>query len=73
MLREQKKDSFYNEQIQNRLTTNGEYFLDMDGVLYRRVKGKQPKLVVPQSLIQDVIAENHNPNFRGPPGEQKDI
>jgi len=53
MLREQKKDSFCNEQIQNRLTTNGEYLLDMDGVLYRRVKGKQPKLVVPQSLIPD--------------------
>jgi len=51
MLREQMKDSFCNEQIQNRLTTNGEYLLDMDGILYRRVKGKQPKLVVPQSLI----------------------
>jgi len=46
MLREQKKDSFCNEQIQNRLIANGEYFLDMDGVLHRRVKGKQPKLVV---------------------------
>jgi len=65
MLREQNKDSFCNEQIQNRLTTSGGYFLDMDGVLYRRVKGKQPKLVVPQSLIQDVIAENHTP-FSGP-------
>jgi len=42
MLKEQKKDSFCKEQIQNGLTTNGEYFLDMDGVLYRRVKGKQP-------------------------------
>jgi len=49
MLREQKKDSFCREQIHNRLTTNGEYYLDMHGDLYRRVKGKQPKLVVPQS------------------------
>jgi hypothetical protein len=38
MLREQKKDSFCNEQIQNQLTTNGEYFLSMDGILYRGVK-----------------------------------
>ena len=61
MLGGKRKDLFCKEQIQNRLTTNGEYFLDMEGVLYRRVKDKQPKLVVPQSLIQDVIAENHNP------------
>jgi hypothetical protein len=63
MIREQEKDSFCKELVQNRLTANGEYFLDRDGALYRSVKGKQPKLVVPQSLIQDVIAENHNPIF----------
>jgi hypothetical protein len=63
MIREQEKDSFCKEQIQNRLTANGECFLDMDGVLYRRVKSKQLKLVIPQSLIQDVIAENHDPIF----------
>jgi len=44
-------------------------FLDMDGVLYRRVKNKQPKLVVAQSLIKDELAENHNPYFRDPPVE----
>ena len=37
MLSEQKKYSFCQGQIQNRPATNGEYFLDMDGVLYRRV------------------------------------
>lgn len=31
----------------------------MGEVLYRRLKGKQHKLVFPQSLMQDVIAENH--------------
>ena len=72
VLRERKKDLFCKQQIQNRLNTNGEYFLDMDGVLYRRIKGKQPKLVVPHSLMQDVIAENHDPIFV-PPGEQKDL
>jgi len=71
MLREQKKDSFCNEQIQNQLTTNGEYFLSMDGILYRGVKVKQPKLVVPQSLIKDVIAENHNPIFVAHPGSKR--
>jgi len=37
MLREQNKGSFCKQQKQKRLTTNGEYFLDMVGVLYRRV------------------------------------
>jgi hypothetical protein len=40
-------------------------------VLYRRVKDKQPKLVVPQTLIQDVIAENHNPIFVAHPGSKR--
>jgi len=43
----------------------------MDGVLYRRMKGKQPKLVVPQSLMQDIIAENHNPIFVAHPGSKR--
>ena len=71
MLSEQKKDSFCQGQIVNRPATNGEYFFDMDGVLYRRVKGRQPKLVVPQSLIQDVIAENRNPIFVAHPGNER--
>jgi hypothetical protein len=43
----------------------------MGGFLYRRLKGKQPKLVVPQSLIQDVIAENHDPIFVAHPGSKR--
>ena len=38
-----------------------------------KVKGKQPKLVVPQSLIQDVIAENHNPIFLAQPGSKRTL
>lgn len=71
MNREQPEVSFCKEQVQKCLTANGEYFLYMDGVLYRKVKGKQPKLVVPQSLIQDVIAENQNPIFVVHPGNKR--
>ena len=73
MMKEQKKDLFCKEQVQNRLTAKSEYFLDMDGVLYRRVKCKQPKLVVPQALIQEVIAENHNPIFVAHPGIKRTL
>ena len=34
------------------------------------MKGKQPKLVVPQALIQEVIAENQNPFFVAHPGSK---
>jgi hypothetical protein len=73
MIKEQKKNLFCKEQVQNRLTANSEYFLDMDGVLYRRLKGKEPKLVVPQDLIQEVIAENHNPIFVAHPGSKRTL
>jgi hypothetical protein len=45
--------------------------LDRDGVLYRRVKRIHPKLVVPQYLIQDVIARNHHPIFVVHPGSKR--
>ena len=66
MIREQqRKYSFCEEQVQNGLTSNGEYFLDTDGVLYRK-----EKLVVPQSLIQEVITENHDSIFVAHPGSK---
>ena len=36
-----------------------------------REKGKTPKLVVPQSLIQDLIFENHKPIFVAHPGNKR--
>jgi transposase InsO family protein len=73
MMKEQTRDFFSKELVQNCLTANSKYFLDMDGVLYRRVKSKQPKVVVPQSLIQEVIAENHNPIFVAHPGNKRTL
>jgi len=37
------------------------------------VKCKQPKLVVPQALIQEVIAENHNSIFVAHPGSKRTL
>jgi hypothetical protein len=55
MIREQRIDSFCKEQVQNRLRAIGDYFLDMDAVLYRRVKVKHHKLLVSMSQIQNII------------------
>jgi len=73
MMKEQKKDLFCKEQVQPPYSKQQIFFLDMDGILYRRVKGKQPKLVVPQALIQEVIAENHNPIFVAHPGSKRTL
>jgi hypothetical protein len=70
ILKEQRKDSFCKEQTQNSLTANGQYFwtwMEFCG----GARGKQPKLVVPQSLIQDVIAENHDSIFVAHPGNKR--
>jgi pyruvate carboxylase len=71
ILEEECKDLFCGRQKQSRLTPRSEFFLYMDGLLYRRQSGKEHQLVVPQSLVQEVIAENHDPIFVAHPGSKR--
>jgi hypothetical protein len=71
VIKEQRKNSFCEEQEQNHLTANGEYILDVGRFLYRRMKGKQPEQLVPPSMIQDAIAKNYNPIFVTPQGGKR--
>jgi len=43
-------------------------FLDNDGILYRRRCHGKHQLIVPQSLISEVIKENHDSVFVAHPG-----
>jgi len=43
--------------------SKNEYSLDSDDVMYRRQQNGKHQLVVPQTLIQDVIRENHDPKY----------
>jgi hypothetical protein len=45
-----------------------EYFTNLEGVMYKRWQGKQPMLVVPRSLIREVISLNHDSIYAAHPG-----
>lgn len=71
ILKEQGKDGFCIRQKQNGFAAKSEFSLDSDGVLYRRHGGKEPQIVVPHSLVHDVIVENHDPVFAAHPSSQR--
>jgi len=55
ILAEQSKDHFCNAQKPKIRTSKSEYFLDDDGVMYKRSREHQHQLVVPKALVQDII------------------
>jgi hypothetical protein len=68
---EQSKDHFCNVQKPKIRSSKGEYFLDDDGVMYKRSREHQHQLVVPKSLVQDIIKANHNSVYIGHPGMKR--
>ena len=45
-----------------------EFFLDADGILYKRKPNGKHQLAVPQNLMQDVMRLNHDPVYADHPG-----
>jgi hypothetical protein len=72
VLQEQRKDAFCKKQTPRTHSRKSEFFLDTRGILYRRQFNGKHQLVVPQTLVQGVIKENHNP-LRGPRRHQKNV
>ena len=62
---EQNKDHFCNAQKQKIPSSKSEYFLEDDGVMYKRSREHQHQLVVTKALVQDIIKANHNPVYIG--------
>jgi hypothetical protein len=54
-------------------TTKSEFFLDMDGVMFKRQGPRDHQLVVPQSLIHRVITMNHKLQFAAHPVRKKNV
>ena len=71
VLQEQKTDVFCLAQNPGTYSSRSEFFLDDDEVMYRRQRNRKHQVVVPQSLIKEVIAENHNPKFVAHPGMKR--
>lgn len=63
----QKCDTFCLEQQKK-----SEYIFDNDGLLYYNI-GAEPRLVIPQTLIQTVTEQRHDTVFSGHQGVKKTI
>ena len=62
-LEEQGKDSYCSTLRPGNYTSKADYFFDDDGVVYKRQINHKHQLVVPASLIQDVIRANRTPMY----------
>jgi hypothetical protein len=52
------------------LTENYEFFWD-NGVIYRRRPHDKHQIVVPSTLIQSVLKQNHNQKYAAHPGVKR--
>jgi len=64
ILAEQSNDHFCNAQKLKILSNKTEYFLDVEGVLYKRSSEHKHQLVLPKSLVKDIIKAIHNPVYK---------
>ena len=71
VLQGQKKDAFCLKQAPSSHSTKSECFLYDDGAMYRRQQNGNHQLVVPKTLIHEIIRRNHSPIFVAHPGIQR--
>ena len=69
--REQAKDTFCSKQSPGTYRSKQEIFLDSDGILYKRKSNAKHQLIVPETLISEVIKENHDPVYISHPGTKR--
>jgi len=74
------KDRFYREPVKDtccivqrrkRFMVNSEFFIDEVGVMYRRQKDKNDQIVVPESLVVEIIQVNQDPVITIHPGKKR--
>jgi len=61
ILREQAKDTFCTRQKPGDYSRKREFFLDDEGIFYKRQPQGKHELVVPKILVHHIIKENHDP------------
>jgi len=71
ILSEQQKEELCTTQEPGTYSSKREFFLDKDGVIYRRRPCDKHQIVVPRSLNYDVIQESHNPVYVAHPGVKR--
>jgi len=73
ILAEQRKDPFCKTRKLGTHSSKSEYFLDDNGVLYKRRSDHKHQLVAPKSLVEDIIKANHDPVYVAHPGTKRTI
>ena len=68
---EQAKDSFCKDLKTGTYTDKCEFFLDDIDLIYSRGADDKHRLIVPESLIQNEIKQNHDPVHIGHPGVKR--
>ena len=68
VLREQEKEVFCMKQTPGTYNSKPEFFLDADGILYKRKSDGNHQLLVSQTLVHDVMRQNHDPVYVAHPG-----
>jgi hypothetical protein len=70
-LKEQAKDTFSKSVKPGSYTDRREYFLDDSGLIYKHRDDEKHQLLVPESLVKEVIKQKHNPVYIGHPGSKR--
>jgi len=68
---EQRKDKFCSTLKVEKPGGRTEYFHDDEGVIYRKRKNREHQLIVPQTLVRDVVYQNHDLIFASHPGQKR--
>ena len=71
ILREQEKDAFCSKHTPGSYRSRKEFFLHSDDILYRRRSNGNHRLLVPATLVSEVIRENHTPVYIAHPGAKR--
>jgi hypothetical protein len=68
---EQERDQFCKELHPGRFNSRNEFFYDADGLIYRRCTNGKHQLLVPRTLVNEVIKQNHVPIYAAHPGVKR--
>ena len=71
VLREQEKEVLCMKQTAGTYNSKREFFLDADGILYKRKSDGNHQLLVSQTLVHDVMRQNHDPVYVAHPGIER--
>jgi hypothetical protein len=69
--REQAKDAFCQAVKIGDSKGTSEFFKDEDGVIYKRCKKGEPLLVVPESMVSEILSLNHDSIYAAHPGRHR--